>query len=403
MTLDTPGSSTAVQPLGPGAWRRPAFGALVVAWGANMFASLLQTYRGDLSQVQVTTLYGAYALGLIPALLVLARLSDRWGRRAVLGSGLVLSAVGTLVILLSGNDFAGILAGRVLVGVSAGAALAPATAWIRRLSDDAGSGAAGARRAASALTGGFALGPLVSGIVVQWFPAPRPVAYLLHVVLVGAALLALRGTPEPPAARPSAGTIPGPGLRTVLGGRLFLFAIVTTAPWVFGAATTALAALPVLVPLGGYGAVGSGVIAATTLGAGILVQPLAQRLERRSPATPFRVGVLAVVVGMLVATVTVATGSVALLVATAVVLGSAYGLLLVSGLRLVQALAPDQHAAVATAVFYALTYVGFAAPVVIQALAQVWNPEAVLVGVAALAVLSLVSTSLAWTRRRAEA
>jgi hypothetical protein len=108
-------------------------------------------------------------------------------------------------------------------------------------------------------------------------------------------------------------------------------------------------------------------------------------------------------VGMLVAALTVATGSVGLLVVTAVVLGSAYGLLLVSGLRLVQALAPDQHAAVATAVFYALTYVGFAAPVVIQALAEVGNPEAVLVGVAALAVLSLVSTSFAWPRHRADA
>ena len=375
----------------------------MVAWGANMFASVLQTYRGELSQVQVTTLYGAYALGLIPALLVMARLSQRWGRRLALGLGLLLSATGTLVILVSGDDFVGVLTGRVLVGISAGAALAPATAWIRRLSEDAGSGTAGARRAASALTGGFAAGPLVSGIVVQWFPSPRPVAYLLHVALVAAALLVLRRAPEPPPAPPMASAPTGPGPGAVLGGRPFLLAVATTAPWVFGAATTALAALPVLVPLGAHGAVGSGVVAATTLGVGILVQPLAQRLERRSPATPFRVGVLAVVAGMLLAALTVATGSVALLFLAASVLGSAYGLLLVSGLRLVQALAPDRHAATATAVFYALTYVGFAAPVLIQTLAEAWNPQAVLVGASVLAALSLVPTSLAWPRGRAGA
>ena len=384
-----------------GAWQRPAFGVLVVAWGANMFASVLQTYRGELSQVQVTSLYGAYALGLIPALLIMAKVSDRLGRRLALTAGLVLSVAGTLLILASGSAFGGILAGRIVIGISAGAALAPATAWIKELSDAAGFGSSGARRAATALTGGFALGPLLSGIIVQWLPSPRPTAYLIHMALAGAGLFFLHGTPSAAegAAREENSSSE---LSEFLTSRLFLGAIASTAPWVFGAATTSLAALPVLVSLGSYKPVGSGVLAALTLGTGILIQPLAQRLALRSPALPFRVAQGAVVTGMLVAALAAATEWVPLLFVTALILGSAYGLLLVSGLKLVQAVAPAQHAAMATAVFYALTYVGFAAPVIIPALGGIWSPAAVLVGMAVLGLVSLAATFVAWPRRVSE-
>lgn len=62
-----------------------------------MFASVLQVYPGDLSGSQVNALFGAYALGLIPALLVMARVSDRLGRRRVLLNALLLSALGSAV------------------------------------------------------------------------------------------------------------------------------------------------------------------------------------------------------------------------------------------------------------------------------------------------------------------
>ncbi|MGX1274794.1 MFS family permease [Streptomyces phaeoluteigriseus] len=102
-----------------------------------MFASVLQVYRGSLSGFQVNALFGAYALGLIPALLVMAGVSDRLGRRRVLLAALLLSALGSAVILFSGGAFGTILAGRVLVGISAGSAFGPGTAWIKELSDTA--------------------------------------------------------------------------------------------------------------------------------------------------------------------------------------------------------------------------------------------------------------------------
>ncbi|MDO0924086.1 MFS transporter [Streptomyces sp. TG1A-8] len=386
------------------AWTRPAAAVFTVGWGANMFASVLQVYRGNLSGPQVNALFGAYALGLIPALLVMVRVSDRLGRRRILLAALLLSALGSAVILFSGGAFGTILAGRVLVGVSAGSAFGPGTAWIKELSDTARAAGAGARRSAVALTAGFALGPLLSGVIVQWLPSPQTTAYLVHIVLVVLTLPVVWRAPEsaPPAAgRDSHSSNHGDGPLKVLTSRLFLTAVLPTAPWVFGAATVSLAALPVLVPLGGYGAVGGGVVAAVTLGSGIAVQPWARRLTRRSPAAPFRTGMASVIAGLLAAALTVATGSLVLLLATAVVLGSAYGLLLVSGLQLAESLAGPRNISTVIAVFYSLTYVGFAVPVLVQVLGKLWDPAAVLVTGSALAVAALAVTLIAWPVRRA--
>ncbi|KPI32865.1 major facilitator superfamily MFS_1 [Actinobacteria bacterium OV320] len=369
-----------------------------------MFASVLQVYRGNLSGFQVNALFGAYALGLIPALLVMAKVSDRLGRRRVLLVALLLSALGSAVILFSGGAFGTILAGRILVGVSAGSAFGPGTAWIKELSDTAKSAGAGARRSAVALTAGFAIGPLLSGVIVQWLPSPETTAYLVHIALVALTLPVVWRAPETalrPAGRDGHPSNVGDGPMKVLTSRLFLTAVLPTAPWVFGAATVSLAALPVLVPLGGYGAVGGGVVAAITLGSGIAVQPWARRLARRSAAAPFRAGMASVIAGLLAAALTVATGSLVLLAATAVVLGSAYGLLLVSGLQLAESLAGPQNISTVIAVFYSLTYVGFAFPVIVQVLGRLWDPVPVLVAGSALAVAALATTLIAWPVRQA--
>jgi predicted MFS family arabinose efflux permease len=383
-------------------WQRPAAGAFVVAWGANMFAALLQTYRTDLSEVQVLGLFGAYAVGLIPALLIMAKLSDRLGRRRVLLTALLLAALGSATILFAHGAFAVILAGRIIVGISAGAAFGPATAWIKELSDATGLAGEGPRRAAVALTAGFAAGPLLSGAVVQWLPSPQITSYLIHLVLVAAVLPFVGKAPEPETTR-GAGDPAEPArgsVRQVLTSRIFLTAVVPTAPWVFGAATVALAALPVLVPLGHYGPIGSGLAAAITLGTGIAVQPWARRLARRSTAAPFRVGVTAVIAGMLTAAATAATAAPALLLVSTVLLGSAYGLLLVSGLQLMEALARRDDIATLVAVFYALTYLGFSFPVLVQELGSRWSPAVVLTAGAVLGMLGLAATLVAWPPRR---
>jgi hypothetical protein len=62
--------------------------------------------------------------------------------------------------------------------------------------------------------------------------------------------------------------------------------------------------------------------------------------------------------------------SMALALATAAILGTGYGILMVAGLSRIGAIAADNEFAGLVSIFYALAYVGFAAPYVVNALSQ---------------------------------
>ena len=64
-------------------WKRVAFAMFAVGWGANQFSPMLLVYHHELGLSARTQdlLFGVYALGLAPALLLGGRASDRYGRR----------------------------------------------------------------------------------------------------------------------------------------------------------------------------------------------------------------------------------------------------------------------------------------------------------------------------------
>ena len=135
-----------------------------IGWGANQFVSLLVAYRerSGLSVGTVDALVGAYALGLIPALLVLGSVSDRSGRAPVLRGAALVSLAATAVLMV--DSLWALYAGRLLAGLASGAAFAAGSAWVEELSaaDPSAPPGSGARRAAMALTAGFGLGPVVA-------------------------------------------------------------------------------------------------------------------------------------------------------------------------------------------------------------------------------------------------
>ena len=158
-------------------WLRVAAAMFAVGWGANQFAAMLQVYRDEdgASAEAVTALFGAYAFGLIPALLIFGPISDRIGRRRIMRPVLVLSTVATVILIVGGDQMWLLLLGRLAAGVASGAAFAPGTAWIKELSADHAPGT-GARRATLALSGGFGSGPLVAGSVRPMAPGADSVA-----------------------------------------------------------------------------------------------------------------------------------------------------------------------------------------------------------------------------------
>ncbi len=388
-------------------WLRVCGLMFAVGWGANQFSSLLLAYKlhRGLSDSTGDALFGVYALGLIPALLVLGPVSDARGRRAITCGAALLSGVATCALIAGDHTLALLYVGRLLAGVASGAAFAAGTAWVKELSlaphDPVADPEAGARRAAVALSAGFGLGPLVAGLLAQGAPDPLLVAYLPHLAVVALVLVPGLRAPETVIGARS-GSAPA---RSILvasaGSRRFLGVVAPSAPWVFLAPSVAFAALPALIAadLGHFQVGFAALTAALTLAVGVAVQPFARRLARVNPGRGLLAGVGAALAGLALAALAVQQVSWPLAVPADMLLGAGYGLCLVSGLLEVQGLAAPGELASLTAIFYALTYVGFAAPIVIATLQQAMRAPYVLLAGAGLAALVFVSITRAMRRR----
>ncbi|MDO9456798.1 MFS transporter [Nocardioides sp.] len=345
-------------------WQRVALAMFAVGWGANQFTPVLIAYRDELGMSVQTRalLFGVYAVGLVPALLLGGAASDRWGRRAVVLPFVALSPVASVVLVVEHDSVAGLAVARLLAGACSGVVFSAATAWVAELSETG----AGPRRAAIALSAGFGAGPLVTGLVAQWAPRPLETPYLPHVVLGVLTLLLVLRVPGP---RPVGIALrPLIGIPDVTRGRRFLLVVAPSAPWVFSCAAISIAYLPGEIGGSQSGALAFvGILSGITLGCGVAVQGLARRLDDRRPLLAGQVGLAAAVVGGSLGIVALATDVRWLLLLSAPVLGGAYGCVLVSGLRETERLSrPDERGAT-VAVFYALTYLGFAVPYVLGA------------------------------------
>ncbi|HWE12525.1 MAG TPA: MFS transporter [Solirubrobacteraceae bacterium] len=363
---------------------------LGVGWGSNQFTPMLLVYSRTLGLGTGTleALFGFYALGLIPGLLLAGPLSDAVGRRRVVLPAAPLSLAGSVVLVAGAHSVALLFCGRLMAGVSNGAVFAAGTAWLRETSlppVGTSNPKAAARRAAIAMTLGFALGPLVAGILAQWAPASRVVPYLPHIALMAVIVIWLMRVPETVAVG-AAGRL---RLRFPSAGRSrFRSVVAPMAPWVFAAPAIAFALLPSVVGAthASEGIALTAAITALTALAGVLIQPLGRRLDAQAASNRAGVaGLLVAGVGLALAALTAQTQQVWLLAPCAIVLGCAYGLCLVAGLIEVGQLADGDALAGLTAAYYALTYLGFAAPYLL----------ALAVHLASYPVLLLITAGLA--------
>ncbi|QNG21094.1 MFS transporter [Rhodococcus triatomae] len=350
-----------------------------VAWGGNEFTPLLVMYRlyHGFSPVEVDLFLFAYVFGIVPGLLLGGPLSDRLGRRPVLLPAPLLTILGSLLLALGADSAALLVAGRVLCGVALGLGMAVGGSWVKELSgpdwDPAAGPGAGARRAAMSLTAGFGLGAGAAGLLAQWAPWPSALSYGVHIAVAVLATAALLRAPETRPAQPAHERAPlTEDLKIPSAGhRRFLFVIAPLAPWVFGSAAAAYAVLPALmsdrtdVPLAF-----SAVMCLVGLGAGFLIQSLGRRIDDPRNSRGVVVALSFVIAGMLIAVVASFVLTVPMALFASVVLGCGYGMALVSGLQEVQRIAGPDDLAGLTAVFYSLTYLGFATPAIMAALSE---------------------------------
>jgi len=363
-------------------WHRSAFALFAVAAGTNVPTPLLLIYRDrlGLSPAVLTALFGCYAAGLVPALFLAGPASDRVGRRRLVLGFTALAGLTSLLLVLAASSLPLLMLGRLLQGAVSGVVFSVGGAWLTELSG-AEHAAAAARRAAVCMTAGFSLGPLTSGVLAQYGPAPTTLPYLLHVALVLTGLAAARGLPETVVARPPGRAARGPLVRAA-DRRVLVTALAPLAVCVFAFPSVVIAAVPLLVHTSAPPVLLTGVLAGLTLGAGAVAAPVQRRLGRWTAVC----GVGAGCAGCLLATLGSGSGSPPVLLVAALLLGSGGGLALAAGLSLTSRLAQPERRGALAAVFYACAYVGFAAPYVTAVAAAASRVQVPLLAGAALAL-----------------
>jgi MFS family permease len=149
--------------------------------GVNLPTPLYAVYqqRFHFSSVVLTLVFATYAIVLAPSLLLFGQLSDRYGRRTVIGGGLAASIVG-LALFATARGTAWLFAARAIQGLAVGAISGTATAALVEL-EPSGDTRRAALPSGIAQAGGSGAGAIAAGALAEWAPAPRTLCYLIWI------------------------------------------------------------------------------------------------------------------------------------------------------------------------------------------------------------------------------
>ena len=154
--------------------------------------------RWGFSSITVSTIFGVYALAVLAALLTVGSLSDHVGRRPVLLAALATQSV-VMVLFVVADRVGMLLVARVAQGLATGGAIGAIGAGLVDLDRERGTVAN-----AVAPATGTAVGALLSGLLVQFLPAPTHLVYLVLwaiFVIQAAGVAAMSETSAGPPAR----------------------------------------------------------------------------------------------------------------------------------------------------------------------------------------------------------
>jgi MFS family permease len=322
----------------------PLYGIYQAKWG---FSALI-----------VTVVFGAYALSVLAALLAVGSLSDHLGRRPTLLAALVLQGAALAVFAQAGGVPA-LIAARVVQGLATGLAAGAVGAGMLDLDRARGTIA----NAVAPMTG-TAVGALLSGVVVQYLPAPTRMVYvvlLVVVVLQTAGVLAMAETAERRAGA-LASLWPRFHLPAAIRRPLVVATPALIAGWALAGFCGSLG--PSLVRLV------SGSDSVVLAGLALFVLAVARALtvlalREVSPSAVALMGTAALAVGVAgTLAATAARSEIVFFVATAVA-GAGFGGGLQGAIRTVLPLADAEHRAGVLSVIYVISYLALGLPAVV--------------------------------------
>ncbi|MFJ8677137.1 MFS transporter [Streptomyces sp. NPDC093589] len=319
----------------------------------------LYAQRLGLSPLVVALVFAAYALGILGPLLFAGGLSDQIGRRKVLVPAVAIGILSCVVFAVS-PTLPGLLAGRILSGISVGLTTGAATAYLGELHPRP---PRAALVAAVTNMAGLGVGPLLSGFLITHAPHPliTPYAALAVLLLPGALVLALpesvRNAKDstvrlrlqrlaiPAAARPTFaaaavavfGSFAVLGLLSALAGKFLAEGLHNTSP------------------------VMAGTVVLCAFGCAGLAQLAAARL---APHLGAIAGMVVVPLGLAVIVAALPAASLPLFLLGAAVAGAGGGVAFRSGLALVVAQAPAGRTGELVSSYFVAAYLGLAVPAI---------------------------------------
>jgi MFS family permease len=340
-----------------------AFTSLYLAAGA--LTPLLVVYKQQWAfpPSLLTLAFAVYAIGFLAAVLTLGSLSDHVGRRPVLIGALVIQLASNVLFLVA-PDIGWVIAGRIVQGVSSGAATAAFTAALVELAPP-NKKRLGTILGSVGLTGGLGAGSLLAGLAIQLTPTANSIIFTVLIILtiLGAVVVVL--SPETMPRTPDA-------LRSMVPR----VAIPPAARKEFAAAAPVVAAVWMLAGLSG-GLAPSMVRSVFHLDSGLLngiagfIAPAVSVVIGLSfagvnPRRAMTVGIYASIVGAIGIIGGVFAGSLAIMIIGQAIAGVGFGASFTAALRLIFPLAAAHQRAGVVAGIYVVSYVAFGVPIVIE-------------------------------------
>jgi MFS family permease len=387
-----------------GRWIVAAVLAVMFA-GSTLLTPLYEIYRDAFRfpEITLTAIYAVYVIGNLVALVLLGRLSDQIGRRAVALPALAGAGLATLVFLCASGPLL-LSVGRALSGLAIGLASGAANAWVVDLSPPERRADASALAAAANLLG-LTAGAVLAGLLAQFAPWPLHLSYVVYLAILAlvAALVAVVGDPAAPQKRPS---------RLELRPRLGVprqIRVPFAAP-----AATAFASFALM---GFYIALAPSVLRAMhqsnhALAGGLVggVCLLGSATVLAAKGWPshlaMRLGLVLLLVALLLLSLAQAWTAMPTFIAGAAVTGVAVALGFRGGLQVVNEIAPEDRRAEVVSSFLVAMYLGNALPVlgagVLSAFIAARVANYIFAGVIAALALAALAASFVGRRERSK-
>ena len=276
----------------------------------------------------------------------------------------VACALASAVVFLVADSVPLLLVGRVLSGLSAGLFTGTGTAAVIEAAPPSWRDRAPAV-ATVANIGGLGAGPVLAGVLAQYAPAPLQLTFVVHIVLVALAAVAVLVVPETSS---KAGTI---GFQRLSVPPQVRGVFVTAALAAFaGFSVTGLftsvapAFLANVVGIGNHAL--AGLIAGSIFGASAVAQIVAARVP---PQRAVALGCAILALGMVILVAALQFSSLAGLIAAALVSGVGQGISFSRGLAAVAERTPAERRAEVSSTYFVVAYIAISLPVISEGFA----------------------------------